>query len=185
MAFSFGGEFPVQRTPEETYDFLTDPKRFAPLLPDYENVDVRDAENFIVEVKVGISHIRGTAMVKLNLASHERPARAVYKGKATMAGGNVDLNASFDLRPNGSGTMVSWKGEAQVFGRLTSIAGGLLEPLARKNIQKVIVTLQQAMNQGSGVSSQESALRPGTGQALSGKQESPIGGQHSATESQQ
>jgi hypothetical protein len=52
---------------------------------------------------------------------------------------------------------VSWKGEAQVFGRLTSIAGGLLEPLARKNIQKVVASLQQAMNQESGVSSQESA----------------------------
>lgn len=157
MAFNFGGEFAVQRTPEETYDFLTDPNRFCRLLPDYENINVRDAENFIVEVKVGISHIRGTASVKLNLAERDRPTRALYKGKATMAGGNVDLNARFDLRANGSGTMVSWKGEAQVFGRLTSIAGGLLEPLARKNIQKVIVTLQQAMNQESGVSSQESA----------------------------
>ena len=58
----------------------------------------------------------------------------------------MDLNARFDLRLGGVGTVVSWKGEAQVFGRLTSIAGGLLEPLARKNIQKVVASLQQAMN---------------------------------------
>jgi uncharacterized protein len=146
MAFSFGGEFTVQRTPEETYDFLTDPNRFCPLLPDYQKVDVRDAENFMVDVKVGISHIRGTAVVKLRLTEHNRPARALYTGKATMAGGNVDLTARFDLRAADSSTVVSWQGEAQVFGRLTSIAGGLLEPLARKNIQKVIATLQQAMN---------------------------------------
>jgi uncharacterized protein len=147
MAFSFGGEFTVQRTPEETYDFLTDPSRFCPLLPDYQKVEVRDAENFMVEVKAGISHIRGTASVKLHLTEHNRPARALYTGKATMAGGNVDLNARFDLRADGAGTVVSWKGEAQVFGRLTSIAGGLLEPLARKNIQKVVASLQMAMNQ--------------------------------------
>jgi carbon monoxide dehydrogenase subunit G len=146
MAFSFDGKFTVQRTLEETYDFLTDPKRFCPLLPDYQKLDVRDAENFMVDVKVGISHIRGTAVVKLHLADHTRPARAQYTGKATMAGGNVDLTARFDLRPDGVGTVVSWKGEAQVFGRLTSIAGGLLEPLARKNIQKVVASLQQAMN---------------------------------------
>jgi carbon monoxide dehydrogenase subunit G len=146
MAFTFGGEFTVQRTPEETYDFLTDPSRFCALLPDYQKLEVRDAENFMVDVKVGISHIRGTAVVKLHLAEHNRPARALYTGKATMAGGNVDLNARFDLRPDGVGTVVSWKGEAQVFGRLTSIAGGLLEPLARKNIQKVVASLQQAMN---------------------------------------
>ena len=100
----------------------------------------------MVDVKVGISHIRGTAVVKLHLAEHNRPAHALYTGKATMAGGNVDLTARFDLRADGAGTVVSWKGEAQVFGRLTSIAGGLLEPLARKNIQKVIASLQQAMN---------------------------------------
>jgi carbon monoxide dehydrogenase subunit G len=147
MAFKFGGEFTVQRTLEETYDFLTDPNRFCPLLPDYQKVDVRDAENFMVDVKVGISHIRGTATVKLHLAEHTCPSHALYTGKATMAGGNLDLTARFDLRPDGVGTVVSWKGEAQVFGRLTSIAGGLLEPLARKNIQKVIASLQQAMNE--------------------------------------
>jgi uncharacterized protein len=146
MAFTFGGEFTVHRTPEETYDFLTDPNRSCPLLPDYQKVEVRDAENFMVDVKVGISHIRGSAVVKLHLAEHTRPAHAHYIGKATMVGGNVDLTAHFDLRPDGVGTVVSWKGEAQVFGRLTSIAGGLLEPLARKNIQKVIASLQQAMN---------------------------------------
>ena len=146
MAFSFGGEFTVNTTPEETYDFLTDPNRFCRLLPDYEKVDVHDAENFIVDVKVGISHIRGTAVVKLHLAEHERPARAFYTGKATMAGGNVDLSANFDLRLAENSTVVAWNGEAQVFGRLTSIAGGLLEPLARKNVQRVIASLQQALN---------------------------------------
>jgi len=146
VAFNFGGEFAVQRSPEETYDFLIDPKSFCPLLPDYQNVDVRGPEDFIVEVKVGISHIRGTAKVSLHLQEHNRPTRAVYAGKATMAGGNVDLNAGFDLRPDGNGTIVKWNGNAQVFGRLTSIAGGLLEPLARKNVQKVIASLQQAMN---------------------------------------
>jgi carbon monoxide dehydrogenase subunit G len=149
MAFSFGGEFTVQTTPEETYDFLTDPNRFCPLLPDYEKVDVRDAENFVVNVKVGISHIRGTAAVKLHLVAHDRPSHALYTGKATMAGANVDLTARFDLRPADNSTVVAWKGEAQVFGRLTSIAGGLLEPLARKNVQKVIESLQQAMNGNS------------------------------------
>ena len=146
MAFSFGGEFAVRRTPEETYDFLTDPSRFCPLLPDYQKLEVRDAENFMVDVKVGIAHIRGTAVVKLHLAERIPPSRALYSGTATTAGGNVDLNARFDLRADGTGTVVSWKGEAQVFGRLTSIAGGLLEPLARKNIQKVVASLQKAID---------------------------------------
>jgi hypothetical protein len=146
MGFTFAGEFAVPSAPEESYDFLTDPKRFCPLLPDYESLEVQDAENFTVKVKVGISHIRGTATVKLQLVEHQRPIRAVYVGKGTVAGGSVELRASFDLRPQNGGTQVGWKAEAQIFGRLTSIAGGLLEPLARKNLQKVIDGLQKAMS---------------------------------------
>jgi carbon monoxide dehydrogenase subunit G len=147
MAFEFGGEFLVQRSPAETYDFLSDPRRFAPLLPDYEGVEVHDAQNFTVRVKVGISHIRGSATVKLCLAEATRPQHARYTGKGSMAGGTVDLSAGFELKPAEKGTLVQWKGGAQVFGRLTSVAGGLLEPLARKNIQKVIDSLQRELEQ--------------------------------------
>jgi len=146
MAINFGGEFKVSRSPEETYDFLTDPQRFCPLLPDYEGVEVQDPENFTVRVKVGISHIRGSAAVRMHLAEGKRPARAVYQGKGSVSGGNVDMNAGFDLQAVDGGTLVNWKGDAQIFGRLTSIAGGLLEPLARKNVQKVIDSLQKALS---------------------------------------
>jgi carbon monoxide dehydrogenase subunit G len=40
---------------------------------------------------------------------------------------------------------VKWKGEAQLFGRLTAVAGGLLEPLARKNVEKLINGLKAAL----------------------------------------
>ncbi|HKZ52873.1 MAG TPA: SRPBCC domain-containing protein [Candidatus Acidoferrales bacterium] len=146
MAIAFGGEFQVQRGREEVFDFLTDPNRFAPLLPDFEGVSVEDAKNFTIKTKVGISHIRGTATVKLHLAEAERPRRALYQGKGSVAGGNVELKAGFDLEEASGGTHVRWKGEAQIFGRLTSVAGGLLEPLAKKNVQKLIDALQAALS---------------------------------------
>jgi hypothetical protein len=77
----------------------------------------------------------------------ERTKRALYKGQGSMAGGNVSLTASFDLSPldGGNGTKVKWQGEAQIFGRLASVAGGLLEPLGKKQVQKLIDGLQAAM----------------------------------------
>src|SRR6266480_1227672 len=134
MAIKFAGEFEAQRKPEEVYDFLTDPKRFAPLLPDFQGMTQQDDTHFTVKVNVGVSYIKGTAEVKMQLAEGERPTRAVYKGQGTVAGGNVSVTARFDLASSGQGTKVSWKGEAQVFGRLASVAGGLLEPLGRKNV---------------------------------------------------
>ncbi|HLB87694.1 MAG TPA: carbon monoxide dehydrogenase subunit G [Terriglobales bacterium] len=145
MAIKFGGQFEVKRQPEEVYDFLTDPKKFAPLLPDFQGMTEQDATHFTVKVNVGVSYIKGTAEVKMELAQSERPKRAQYKGQGSVAGGNVSLTAGFDLSPDNGGTKVAWQGEAQIFGRLTSVAGGLLEPLGRKNVQKLIDGLQAAL----------------------------------------
>jgi len=145
MAIKFSGEFEVKRTPEEVYDFLTDPSKFAPLLPEYQGMSVQDATHFTVKVNVGISHIKGVADVKMELAQAERPTRAQYKGEGRVAGGNVSLVAGFDLSTIEAGTKVVWQGDAQIFGRLTSVAGGLLEPLGKKQVQKLINGLQAAL----------------------------------------
>ena len=145
MAIKFAGEFEAKKKPEEVYDFLTDPNKFAPLLPEFQGLTMNDATHFTVKVNVGISYIKGTADVKMELTEAQRPQRAQYKGQGSMAGGNVTVVAGFDLAPVASGTRVAWQGEAQVFGRLTSVAGGLLEPLGKKQVQKLIDGLQAAL----------------------------------------
>jgi uncharacterized protein len=150
LAIKFAGSFEVQRKPEEVYDFLIDPNKFAPLLPDFQGLSVQDAEHFTVRVNVGISYIKGIADVKMHRAEAQRPTRAQYKGQGSVAGGNVSMVAGFDLASAGDGTKVMWEGEAQVFGRLTSVAGGLLEPLGKKQVQKLIDGLQAALQPASG-----------------------------------
>src|ERR1700722_603641 len=146
MAIKFAGSFAVKRAPEEVYDFLSDPGKFAALLPDFQGLSIQDPTHFTVKVNAGISYIKDTAEVKMELAESERPRRALYKGQGSVAGGNVSLMASFDLSPlDGGGTKVVWQGEAQIFGRLASVAGGLLEPLGKKQVQKLIDGLQAAL----------------------------------------
>ena len=146
MAIKFSGEFEVKKKPEEVYDFLTDPNRFAPLLPDFQGLSVQDAKHFTVKLNVGISYIKGSADVKMELAEADRPRRAQYKGQGAVAGGNVTIVAGFDLSGTALGTKVNWQGESQIFGRLASIAGGLLEPLGKKQVQKLIDGLQSALS---------------------------------------
>jgi uncharacterized protein len=145
MAIKFGGEFEVQRSPEEVYDFLTNPEKFGPLLPDFKGMSVQDPTHFTVKVNVGVSYIKGTAEVKMTLAEAERPRRAKYTGQGSVPGGGSNIVAGFDVAGVNGGTKVTWAGEAQVFGKLASIAGGLLEPLGKKNIQKLIDSLQAAL----------------------------------------
>ena len=147
MAISFSGEFTTPRTQEEVFDFLSDPNKFAPLLPDFQNMTMQDSTHFTVKVKVGVGNIRGSAEIKMELAEALKPQRAQYKGQGTAVGSQVNVIAGFDLTANGDGTKVLWQGETSVFGKLASMAGGMLEPLGRKNIQKLIEGLQKALSQ--------------------------------------
>src|ERR1700687_1376167 len=146
MEIKFGGDFTVKKNPEQVYDFLVDPNRFCPLLPDYQSMEMQDATNFLVKLSVGISHIRGTAAVKMSLVETDRPTRAVYEGKGDVPGGSATLRAGFDLAslPGGE-TKVTWQGQSNVVGRIASLAGGMLEPLAKRNVQKLIDGLQKAL----------------------------------------
>lgn len=145
MKITHNGEFTVPRNGVEVYEFLTDPRRFAPLLPYFKDLEVKDERDFVVKLKVGVSHIRGTATVKLSLAERQPHGRAYYKGIGTMAGGSVNLAAGFNLQEVDAGTCVKWEGEAQIFGKIASVARGLLEPLTKKNIQSLIDSLQKSI----------------------------------------
>ena len=145
MEIKFGGDFTVKKKPEDVYDFLVDPNKFCPLLPDFESMTAEDARNFLVKLNVGISYIRGTAAMKLTLAEADRPKRAVYEGKGEVPGGNATLRAGFDLEAIPEGTKVKWTGQSVLLGKIASLAGGMLEPLAKKNVQKLIDGLQAAL----------------------------------------
>jgi carbon monoxide dehydrogenase subunit G len=146
MHIQFAGDFCASKTREEVYTFLTDPRRFCPVLPDYKSMEIEDDSHFIVTLSIGISHIRGNAKIRMELAEAEFPARAVYLGKGDVPGGSTILTAGFDLEEQSGGTKLLWKGESQIVGRLASLGGGLLEPLARKNLNKLIEGLQAALS---------------------------------------
>jgi len=146
MEIKLAGDFTVGKSPEEVYNFLVDPNRFCPLLPDFQSMEVVDAQNFLVRVKVGISHIRGVAAVKMTLVEQLNLKQATYEGRGEIPGGSTMIRAQFQLEdvPGGQ-TKVIWYGESNVLGRVISLAGGLLEPLGKKSVQKLIDGLQKAL----------------------------------------
>lgn len=146
MPFTFSGDFVVARAREEVYAFLTDPKAFGPLLPEFQGITDEGKGRWTLKIKIGVAHIRGTASVRLILAAQNPPQSAEYIGQGQFAGGSVNLTAGFELSAAAPGTKVSWKGEAQVFGALASLAGGLLEPMVQKNLKTVIDGLQKALS---------------------------------------
>ena len=150
MHIRFSGDFTVKNPRQDVYTFLTDPDCFCPVLPDFKALTKDAAGPFTVTLSLGISHIRGDAKIKMVLAEATPPTRAAYTGRGDVIGANVTVTAAFDLGDVPEGTRVDWRGEAQIAGRLVSLAGGLLEPLAKKNLMKLIDGLQAALSKEKG-----------------------------------
>jgi uncharacterized protein len=147
-AIRFSGQFDVKSDPENVFDFLTEPGRFAVLLKVPQDLTVRDAHHFAVKLRLGVLFIKGSVEVEMELADADRPNHAIYKGNGAMAGQAVTMVGGFELTPmaDGSGqrTRVKWRAEIQLVGS-GSIAGDLLDPLGKNLIPKWIDSLQKAI----------------------------------------
>lgn len=140
------GTFTVKANRAEAYRFLIDPNRLARHMPDVEDVQVEDENNFTLKAKVGVSHIKGTMTMKLKLVEKEEPLRARMIGKGSGLASVVDMVTTFKLEETGDGmTSIRWSGEASIGGKLASMGGGLLDRLAKKNVEKFIAGVQEGL----------------------------------------
>ena len=142
------GQFTVSGAQADVYAFLTDPRKVSGHLPDVTKVDIHDADHFTVTARVGVSHIRGTMTVKLEIRDRQPPVRTTIVGKGSGLASVVDLVTSFRLEPVGpSETIVHWQGEVTISGKLAAFGPqGLLERLARKNVDTFIEGIRRGLD---------------------------------------
>lgn len=148
MDMSFNGSFDVGIPRKETFELLSDPQKFVPVLPTYHSMKMKesDPDTAIVKVKVGIGKVHGIATTEMTLQEQNAPERASYVGKGKVMGGAYNMIVAFDLEDTaGGGTRINWNGTTQIYGRILSIAGGGLRGYAEKEIRNVIDSLQSAL----------------------------------------
>jgi carbon monoxide dehydrogenase subunit G len=152
VAIEFNGEFTVTTPREDAYAVLSETQKFAPLLPTYQSHELKEDGSADVKIKVGVGKIRGTAKVNLKLEESEAPIRAKYVGKGAVMGSVFNIVAEFELEDAGQGeTRVKWQGELIMFGKLVSLAGGMIKPIAKKDIARLIEAVRASLSGEAGV----------------------------------
>lgn len=145
MKLDLGGEFDVAASVEESYAFLTDPNRFAPLLPMFKELLNVTHDRFRVVLDIGMPQVRGRAEADVLFVDRQQGTLAIFKSTVRHALGMGDADIQFALTPEGSGTRVTWHCSTMVRGTLASLASGILAPLARKNVDAMIRSVQQEL----------------------------------------
>jgi uncharacterized protein len=160
------GHFTVNRPQTEVYAFLTDPSRVGRFMPDVTNVEILDEDHFVLTARVGVSHIKGTMVVKLEIRDRQPPVATTVVGRATGLASVVDMVTSFRLEAapgpegppgrNGPGlrvadmTTVHWRADVTISGKLAAFGPqGLLDRIARKNIDMFIHGIQAGLSPGT------------------------------------
>ena len=161
MKVELDGAFDVTTSPDETFAFLVDPERFAPMLPYFKELKNVQPGSFTVGLEMGIPQIRGRVDVDARLLEAVSPERAHYKTSGRHDLGIVDSDLSFTIAPNATGSSVQWKSESIVNGTLASLAQGILIPLARRQIKTLVNACQSHLG-APAVEASGSMLKRGT-----------------------
>ena len=142
------GQFSVAAPREQVYAFLTDPRKVGAHMPDVQQVTVEDADHFTITARVGISHIKGTMVMKMTMTDREPPICTTVVGKGSGLASVVDMVTSFMLdAPSEAETIVNWRGELTISGKLVAFGPqGLLDRMARKNVDTFIAAITSGLN---------------------------------------
>jgi hypothetical protein len=134
------GQFTVAAPQVEVYAFLTDPAKLSRHMPDVTDVVIDDADHFTVTARVGVAHIKGSMVVKLEIRDRQPPVGTTVVGKGTGLASIVDMTTSFALEPASAGeTVVRWVADVTISGKLAAFGPqGLLDRIARKNVDAFV-----------------------------------------------
>jgi len=139
------GTFSVRRKPDDVYDLLSNPERFALLMPDFESMEVHDATHFTMRTVIAIGEIKGHANLVMELLEASRAVRVEYRGAATIAGSQLRLAISFQINGLAEATEVNWRGDVALGGTLAMLAGTMVETMGQQNFNRMAESLQRSL----------------------------------------
>jgi carbon monoxide dehydrogenase subunit G len=143
----YQGSFEVSASPEKVYAFVTDPKKITTIFPDASDIRVVDENNFSAKVKVGMSFIRGTLDVKMNMVEKKPGEFAKLKARGTGMSSSVDLESSFTLEGGkAGGTVISWVADAKISGMMASVGSRLMDSAAEKYVTQIVTALKKKLS---------------------------------------
>lgn len=152
MKISYDGTFTANQSPEEVYQFLITPQKYAPLMPFFKELKDVEEDSFTLVMEIGIPQLRGKAEVKVNRLPSESSdlLQANYNASGKHSLGMVDSVVSYTVTSAGEAKSdVKWKCDSVVSGTLASLAQGIMAPLAKRNIDQMVKAVQRALNGGA------------------------------------
>jgi uncharacterized protein len=142
------GEVQLHAPIQRTWDFLTNFKEVASCIPSCQKVEVFDDKNFAITISQKVGPISVTFETQTKFTELNPPNRVVAsgRGKDTMMGSSFELTNQLDLvQVSGGETLVRYKADVKISGRLASVGQSLIKIVAKREVARVFELIQAKM----------------------------------------
>ena len=116
---------------EKVWQFMLDPEVLKASLPGCEKLEVVGEDEYIATMKIGISFIRGTFTGKVKITDKVEPSSYKMAVEGTGPQGQISGVGDLELIEDGDGTIVRYKGDANVRGSLARVGARMIQPAAK------------------------------------------------------
>jgi 2-furoyl-CoA dehydrogenase large subunit len=151
---------------------LLDPDALAALIPGAHGVRKLSDTAFEAEVTLGIGPVKGRYRASVHLSNLDPPRAATLTGQAEGALGFGRGSGRVTLEPVAADrTVIAWRYEAAIGGKVAAVGGRLLDGAARVVIRQFFAALGRSLAGGAGVDPLAPPLVGLGGEADQGKRE--------------
>jgi 2-furoyl-CoA dehydrogenase large subunit len=135
------GRAHVHAPPHDVWRMLLDPATLVAVIPGAHGVERIADTHFRAEVTLGVGPVRGRYRAAIRLSDLDPPRALTLQGSAEGALGFGHGTGRVTLEPDGTGTLVRYRYEAGIGGRVASVGGRLLDGAARLVISQFFAAL--------------------------------------------
>jgi carbon monoxide dehydrogenase subunit G len=129
----FNGRYTIPASREAVWKGLNDPDVLKACIPGCEEIEKTTPTDFLATATLKIGPVKARFKGKVTLSELDPPSRCVLtgEGQGGMAGfakGGAEVN----LTPDGAGTLLTYKANASVGGKLAQIGQRLIDGAAKQ-----------------------------------------------------
>jgi 2-furoyl-CoA dehydrogenase large subunit len=135
------GQARVDVPPDAVWRMLLDPKTLEAVIPGCHGVQKLSDTHFSADVTLGVGPVTGRYRADIRLSNLDAPRAVTLTGRVSGALGDAGGTGRISLTPVEHGTAIAYDYDAEIGGKVASIAGRLLDGAAKVVINQFFAAL--------------------------------------------
>jgi carbon monoxide dehydrogenase subunit G len=134
--FSLTDEYRFSAAPDQLWAEIFDPDALARLIPGCESLTQVGPDAYHGTIKVGIAAVSGAYETTVRIREVQPPDHCRLQGEVSGPTGNISGEASFELIPDGEGTLLRYQGQGLITGALGKMNPRIITSAVRSLIRQ-------------------------------------------------